>query len=64
MSVFRKDGLIKVVPIITEDDPQSKLKHEVDQDEIDFCLNCTKETCKYGNCDDYKQFMKKKRAAL
>ena len=36
------------------------------QREIDFCLNCTKDTCR-GMCDEFKQFskqLKQKRAKM
>lgn len=29
---------------------------EAEKAEIDICLNCTKETCKWGNCKTIKDY--------
>lgn len=32
-----------------------------DRDIVDFCLNCTKPNCVYGNCKEFDEFMKNRK---
>lgn len=70
-NIFDNHGCVKVVPMETKKYgavADRKIKHTADElimndrEVINFCLNCTKVTCRYGTCLELEDFISAKKA--
>ncbi len=48
-SMFDRDGYVKLAPKVGDGEPLKPVSKKKQAD-IDYCLNCKKTSCKYGNC--------------
>lgn len=49
-SMFDRDGYVKLPPKVG-DEPYKQVNRR-NMEEVNYCLNCQKENCKYGNCKE------------
>ena len=49
-SMFDRDGYVKLPPKVG-DEPYKHVNRR-NMEEVNYCLNCKKVSCKYGNCKD------------
>lgn len=57
-SMFDRDGYVKLPPKVG-DEPYKPVNQR-NTEEINYCLNCKKVSCKYGNCKERPRRRRKK----
>lgn len=65
--IFDNHGIVKTRQIEVIKDTKHKYRkpviskeaQEAAREERDFCLNCTQPSCRYGECDELKEHMRR-----